>query len=68
MPFTIAFNTTNAAFADDDDAAEGEADAAAALRREIARILRDVACKVEQGRDCGACVDVNGNSVGEWSL
>lgn len=37
-------------------------------RDEVARILRDLAKKVEDGREDGAIHDVNGNRVGSWSL
>ncbi len=35
---------------------------------EVARILREVADKVERGHSGGKMLDANGNSVGEWSL
>lgn len=34
---------------------------------ELARILRDIAEKIEDGFDGGICRDYNGNKVGEWS-
>ena len=36
--------------------------------REVARILRDIAAKLERGEDQGACMDANGNRVGEWAI
>lgn len=35
---------------------------------ELARILRDVAEKLQDGRNRAVCVDVNGNTVGSWEL
>jgi len=51
----IQFNTGNAAFEDSYDTIE------------IARILRDIADKIESGRTEGKCIDYNGNGVGTWS-
>ncbi len=51
----IQFNTGNAAFEDSNDVYE------------IARILKDIADRIESGRTEGKCVDYNGNVVGEWS-
>ena len=35
---------------------------------EVARILRELADKIEDGRTEGKLMDINGNSVGEWVL
>lgn len=51
----IQFNTGNAAFEEPYDTIE------------IARILRDIADKIENGRTEGKCIDINGNGVGTWS-
>ena len=48
----------NAEFYDDD----GNANASP----ELARILRDIAQKIERGVDGGAIMDGNGQKVGEW--
>lgn len=50
----ITFRTGNAAFEEPDDVYE------------IARILRDIADKIENGRTEGSCIDYNGNGVGAW--
>lgn len=56
MAVEIVMRTENAAFTG------GNA------RAEVARILREVADKIEEGdRDEGRCMDVNGNGVGTWS-
>lgn len=34
---------------------------------EFARILRAVAQAMEDGRVFGACLDINGNTVGTWN-
>ena len=34
---------------------------------EIARILKDLARQVENGKECGVIIDINGNKVGNWS-
>ena len=36
--------------------------------REIARILHNVANKVEDGAELGTIYDLNGNPIGEWSF
>lgn len=51
--FTLKVYTDNAAFADDPDG-------------EVARILRDVADRVEGGQEDGAVRDINGNTVGSF--
>ena len=51
--FHIAFSADNACFED-------------APAEEIGRILRDLADKVEAGRDGGRVIDRNGNTVGTW--
>lgn len=53
--FKLTIKTDNAAFEDDEGA-------------ECARILRNIAERLDRGEKCGLCVDVNGNHVGEWSL
>ena len=35
---------------------------------EVARILREVADKVEQGNSSGGILDANGNKVGQFGL
>ena len=35
---------------------------------EVARLLRQIADRVEIGYQDGSVVDLNGNRVGEWSL
>ena len=55
--FKLEFETRNAAF---DDENGGDAN------DEIARILRSVAMKVEEGREKGRIMDANGNAVGTW--
>jgi hypothetical protein len=49
--------TDNAAFQDGDDGAA-----------EVARILRDIADRIENGSREGSARDINGNNVGGWSL
>jgi hypothetical protein len=55
MTFYVQFECDNAAF---EDNAHGE----------IARILREIAKKVEIGQTEGACMDFNGNRCGEFDL
>lgn len=54
--FTVTMSTDNAAFTEGD--APGE----------VARILRRIANRLENGDTEGKCVDVNGNAVGDFSL
>jgi hypothetical protein len=57
MKFVVDItNLNNAAF--DDNGKSGE----------IARILRDVAAKLETGRYEGNALDINGNTVGMWGF
>jgi hypothetical protein len=60
---TLCITTENAAFCDADTGEESQE----ASNLECARILRDIANKLEAGQDCGSCRDVNGNKVGSWS-
>jgi len=53
--FTLDISTENAAFDDDCGA-------------EVARIMRRIAAKLEQGQRDGAAVDANGNRVGSFRL
>lgn len=55
MAFKMEFSTGNAAFGDEDN-------------YEVARILRKVADQVILGETEGIARDINGNTVGEWSL
>ena len=54
MMFEMSFKTDNAAFDE--------------WLQEIPRILRDVADHTERGEVGGNIIDVNGNTVGLWSL
>lgn len=57
----IEIKTDNAAFSEDELLTiEG--------RYEIARLLRDIAMKIENFHEDGKIMDVNGNRCGEWSL
>ena len=51
--FTLSIETENEAFTNN----EGE---------EIARILKEVASQVENGKKFGVLIDINGNKVGNW--
>lgn len=51
----ITFTMNNEAFGDD-------------YRAEACRILRDIADKVEGGREGGIVMDVNGNRIGAWDV
>ena len=54
MKFTLNIDCNNAAF-------EGDTDA------EVARILKEVAEKIEGGASSGTISDINGNRVGYFS-
>jgi len=54
--FRLNVETGNAAFDD------------GKLATELARILRDVADKIENGKDFGSTIDINGNSVGQFTI
>ena len=59
----LNIETNNAAFCDADTGEESQE----ASNLECARILRDIANKLESGHDSGVCRDANGNNVGSWS-
>lgn len=54
--FTLKFDTDNAAFED------------TGLAHESARILRDVADRIENGAAIGTVRDVNGNTIGRFEF
>lgn len=56
--FTLQIETTGDAF---------DADGSGQDRDELARILRDVADRVEDWQTDGSVRDVNGNTVGRWT-
>ena len=57
----LEIKTDNAAFSEDEVLTiEG--------RYEVARLLRDVAMKIENFHESGKIMDVNGNRCGEWNL
>jgi hypothetical protein len=53
--FKLTIETDNAAFTDD-------------RNEEIARILIEVARKLRNGEEYGACMDYNGNKVGTFDI
>ena len=55
MRFTMTFKMDNAAFEDEP-------------ATEAARLLLQAAEAVEDGYEDGACVDINGNRVGQWEV
>lgn len=55
----IEFTTGNAAFRTEDERLD---------EYEVARILKDIAEKIESGATYGAIIDYNGNKVGSWSI
>lgn len=54
MTFRVEIETDNAAFGDE--------------KGELARILRRLADRLDDGADRGRCFDLNGNVVGRWAL
>ena len=58
MDFQLKFNMDNAAFGENTEEANDE----------VARILRDVRWKVLACDGEGYVLDVNGNTIGEWSI
>ena len=53
--FNLSITTDNAAFDDDN------------LSIEIARIMREVATRIERGEYYGSVRDINGNRIGSFS-
>ena len=62
--FTLSIETENEAFtiAASDKFMGDQADG-----QEIARILKEVAIQLENGKEFGTIKDINGNTVGNWS-
>jgi hypothetical protein len=56
--FKLNIKTGNAAFSEEEGGPH----------LELARLLREVADRVENGEDHGSVMDINGNSVGRWTL
>jgi len=56
--------TLNAAFCEEETGEPTEQTIAA----ECARIVRDIADKMDAGQTSGPCVDANGNKVGRWTI
>lgn len=67
---TLNIKVDNAAFWDANCESEDQEhpEHMQAMAYECARILREVAERLENGDEAGACVDVNGNRVGNFSL
>lgn len=64
--FNLTIKTDNSAF----DGQDGERDPYA-RDREIARILRKIAKRLEDGSgdiELETCLDSNGNTVGKWTV
>lgn len=62
--FKLSIETGNAAFADPYTGEESSWDE----NHEVARILREIADKIDDGRREGKAIDYNGNSVGEYTF
>ena len=62
--FKLTIKTGNAAFCDPYTGEESGWDE----NYEVARILREVADKIENGKREGKTIDYNGNSVGEYTF
>ena len=65
--FTLAIKCEGAAFDDDETGAVTHESAAP----ELARILRDVAYRIESGDSFDTfrnCIDINGNVVGKFTM
>ncbi len=62
--FTLSIETGNEAFtiAASDKFMGDQADG-----QEIARILKEVAIQLENGKEFGTIKDINGNTIGNWS-
>lgn len=62
--FKLSIETGNAAFCDPATGEESSWDE----NHEVARILREIADKIDDGRREGKAIDYNGNSVGEYTF
>lgn len=57
MTFKLNIETDNEAFDDDYK-----------MRTSLEEILESVSGKISEGYNEGICRDINGNSVGDWSI
>lgn len=62
--FKIEIKTGGAAFTDPHTGEESSWDEC----YEVARILRELADAIENGKREGSCIDINGNKVGKFSF
>lgn len=62
--FKLEMKTGGSAFRDSYTGEENDVDEA----REVARILREVADKLEYGYRDGGCIDINGNNIGKFTF
>ena len=62
----IEIHTENAAFLD--EYAETQWEKNYARNEEIKRVLANVCNQLDNGRESGKCIDINGNTVGNWEL
>lgn len=61
--FQVTFETANAAFYEEPDYDETPP----RDFKEAARILRELAAKIEDGQTSGQILDANGHNVGGWA-
>ena len=62
--FKLEMKTGNAAFADPYTGEESSWDEC----HEVARILREIAEDIDNGKRYGSCIDYNGNNVGKYGF
>ena len=64
----ITIRTENAAFKGNGIEPESKWEADFYRNEEIKRILKNVCNQLDNGKTYGKCMDINGNSVGDWSI
>lgn len=64
MTFELIMKTDNAAFTSDDPEEYKDI----VMAGEVIRILQEVIEKLKDGKRYGFCIDINGNTKGEWEL
>lgn len=62
----IEFTTNGAAF--EDEYTETTWDKMYHRNEEVKRVLKNICNQLDNGKTYGACMDINGNKVGEWSI
>ena len=64
----IEFSTGNAAFNGNGIEPQTQWEADYYRNEEIKRVLKNVCNQIDNGRTSGRCIDINGNTIGNWEM